>query len=644
MLPESDRFLEKMGDYERKGDLPALIEDASNAVAEARRTGGDPDRLPSTLVAYARLLAACGQMDAAQQYAQEVLHLSPLSIYAINACITLGACAGQEGSLDQAAGYIHKAMDLSRKLNYRQGQSDAMQALASRVLLPRGQFSLALSMFEEARELKEEENSKEWYTTFVCALIYQITGDRIRCRQALDELMNGMQPGTRPAAAYYLVWARLAMDEEELERAKEYLYIGYRIANSLNTPNLNLWYRLDYSRYYRECNEAATALSWAEDALQIAVMFKAPYFIGQALMECAQSKWQLKDFAGAEQDLEKAIATLTPLPAAYDIARARFLKALWFQQTDKPEAPDAWVEAVETITRGNYSFIFEKEQETAFPLVASYMRSRNAAIRHTTETLLQHLAKVPPPPLRVVTLGQFAVWKGRRRIPDQAWNRRKGGELFRYLLLLPNRAAGREVIIEALWPDHNSDSPADLLHQATSALRHALEPDLPDKFPSRYLRVEGEWVSLILPPGSQVDFVQFENAVPAAIQTKNTERLQEAVSMYYGDLFPSDRYADWSADRRQYLAELYQRGLLALAGAYLEQEQYYNVINCCRQVLKMDSWNEDAVLLSMQAYTGLRNIPQAIHIYQQLEETLKTELLLAPRSDLQALASSLRKR
>ncbi len=114
--------------------------------------------------------------------------------------------------------------------------------------------------------------------------------------------------------------------------------------------------------------------------------------------------------------------------------------------------------------------------------------------------------------------------------------------------------------------------------------------------------------------------------------------------MYPGELFPADRYADWSEEKRQSLAELRQRGLLALAKAYLDQNQYFNAINCCRQVLIADNWNEDAVLLAMQAYTGLQDVPQALQMYRDLERILKKELGILPRSDLRTLAETLRKR
>ncbi len=642
MLPKPESWQDTTEENEQKGDIQQRLHSARTAVEQARAL--DSSRLAQALTTYAHLLIQTGQYAQGHSCALEALQLDSLSQTAIEALITLGICAAHTDCVDEAAAYLYQAADLSRKLDYPLRLADSLQYLVSLVLFNRGQFSLGLRMLEEASSLHETVGSPYWGPIFLRALIFQTQGDRVSCRRELDNLVSLMEPGTRVASAYYLVWARLALDEEKLGQAREYLNLGLRIANSLYGPNMNLLFRLEYSRYYRLQNEPAVAASWAEEALGMARQLHLTYYEGLAMLERAQAYDQSENLTQSQTDLEDAVQIFERLGAAYNLAFARFLKALLYQKTSHHEAEQAWLEAVRAMTQGEYAFILEKEQQSAFPLMASYLRSRNPQMRTVTEALIQHLAKVPPPLLRVATLGQFAVWKGRQRLPDSAWNRRKAGELFRYLLLQPSRAAGREMIIEALWPDHNSGNPSDLLHQATSALRHALEADLPDKFPSRYLKVEGEWISLLLPPGSVVDFEQFENLLPTALQSKNADRLQEGLSLYYGELFPSDRYDDWSADRRQFLTELYQRGLLALAQVYLEQEQFFQVINCCRQVTKLDVWNEDAVLLSMQAYAGLRDIPHAMQVYLELEKTLKNDLNLAPRLDLQELVAVYQKR
>jgi DNA-binding SARP family transcriptional activator len=61
--------------------------------------------------------------------------------------------------------------------------------------------------------------------------------------------------------------------------------------------------------------------------------------------------------------------------------------------------------------------------------------------------------------------------------------------------LQPDKSASRDVITDALWPDLDPEVAADTLYQATSTLRRIFEPDLPDKFPSGYLVIEGERIT-----------------------------------------------------------------------------------------------------------------------------------------------------
>jgi DNA-binding SARP family transcriptional activator len=642
MLPDSKQDFEKSDNGDQKGDIQTLLANALEAVEQARTY--NPVRLPQVLSTYVRLLTRDRQCDLALRYAQEILDLDPQSASAVEATVTMGICSAHANQWDTAEQYFQKAADLSRQISYLMGIARAYQYLTNLILLPRGQFHLALTLIEESGQLSEEQGNRYWNEPILRGFIYQSVGDRRHCRQILDELVLHVEPGTRLAGAYYWLWARLALDEDELEQAKEYLRLGLRVVNRVGAIDQRLWIHLEHSRYHRLKGEAPVARTWAEDALNLARRYNSQYFCGLAYIERAQANWDTAEPASAIADLDSAASMLEPLRAAYDLSRLYFLRALWYKQQNDPCAEEAWMKAVQQIIHNGYAHILEKEQDQAFPLIAAHARSKNPEVRQATETLMRYLANVLPLPLRITTLGQFAVWKGKRRLPDQGWNRRKAGELFRFLLLQPNRAAGREVIIESLWPDNDSGSPADLLNQATSTLRHVLEPDLPDKFPSRYLKVEGEHISLQFPTGSSVDFEHFERVLPLAMQTRNAERLQEALNLYSGELFPSDRYADWSAEKRRALTELRQRGLLALAKTYLDQGQFFNAITNIRSILHIDAWNEDAVLIGMQAYIGLQDVPHALQLFIDLERVLHNDLDIEPRLDLRNLAKSLRQR
>src|SRR5581483_4298463 len=57
------------------------------------------------------------------------------------------------------------------------------------------------------------------------------------------------------------------------------------------------------------------------------------------------------------------------------------------------------------------------------------------------------------PPLRVRTLGGFAVWRGDDMLPEHVWAQPKVVALFTLLLSSPGQRLHREQVAEALWPD-----------------------------------------------------------------------------------------------------------------------------------------------------------------------------------------------
>jgi DNA-binding SARP family transcriptional activator len=176
-----------------------------------------------------------------------------------------------------------------------------------------------------------------------------------------------------------------------------------------------------------------------------------------------------------------------------------------------------------------------------------------------------------------------------------------------------------------------------------------LEPDLPVKFPSRYLTFEGQQIELRLPPGSRVDFEEFERslrevatAAPGRpIPEADRQAVIDALALYRDDLFPEDRYAAWAAAPRERLAELRQRGQLALAASWLAAGDAHGTLAACRAVLVDDAWNEEAVLLGMRACLALNDRPAAMRLYRELEAALRLELGLSPRPDVRALAETL---
>lgn len=387
----------------------------------------------------------------------------------------------------------------SQKNRDQEAEILSLQNLALGVYLPRGWFHRALTMIDQANHLARLDGNTLWTSALLKASIAYFTGDRQQSRASLDELLTLVKPGTRIAGVYYYLWAGVAVDEEEFEKADEYLRLALRIANQTGAIDLSIVVRLEYSRLLRARGQSTAARQWAEDALRYAVEFGQIRYQGMALLHASRASWDLKDFPQAFTDLETAREKFITARDEYHQAYTALLKAAWNEGKPGTDDPQSWLVAARAILQGGYTFLMERERAIAFPLISNHLRANDNEARNMAETLLELLATIPSQRLTVFGLGQFTVLQGRTRIPDQAWVRRRAGELFRFLLLQPNYSAGREEIIDALWPDSPPSAAADLFHQATSALRRVLEPDLPDKFPSRYLVVEGERVFLKLP-------------------------------------------------------------------------------------------------------------------------------------------------
>ena len=149
-------------------------------------------------------------------------------------------------------------------------------------------------------------------------------------------------------------------------------------------------------------------------------------------------------------------------------------------------------------------------------------------VAKTSAALFDRLTRIPPAPLQVKTFGQFSLQVGANQISKESLRQRRAGELLALLLSSPGFTLSAEQVIEAMCPEKEPGAAVDFYHHAISALRRLLEPDLPDRrFPCRYLEVSEERVTLIVPPGSTIDFLEFE-------QLHSEQRLGESHQPYTG--------------------------------------------------------------------------------------------------------------
>jgi len=622
--------------YEPSDAVAARLQEAENLVAAARQ-GGEPAALAEALIALARLRYRLGQYRVAQALADEALAVSAEGSPArADAWQVLANCAADIESFAQAEAYYRLAADLARETGHHRARVAALHGLAAGVYVLRGRFDLALAADAEARRIAAEQGRLDWlvYPLITIALVHRLVGQRDQAQAALAEVAPLAPTGSVIQGYHLCLSGELALDDGQLEAGRAFFVQARPIAEASGEPWLNGAVRLGMSRYHRLLGDGPNARAWADDALAFARRLGCRYDQGRALIERGRGAWLCGDLAGAEADLRAANDILAALDAAFELVRGRFLLAALLHEQGRAEASGAWLAAARAIGEGGYAFLLEQERSLAFPLLAAYQAGPDPDLARVSALLLERLRRVPPPPLHIITLGRFEVRQGRWRIERRALHTRRAGELLALLLLAPGRSLAFDQVAEALWPDKTPDAALTAFHHATSALRHALEPDLPEKFPSRYLAVEEGQIALALPPGSWLDIEAFE------AHCRRGE-WEEALALYGGDLLPDYRYADWSLIPRERLTLLYQQALLAAARARLAAGRFAEALDACRRLLVLEPWQEQAVLVGMRACVALNDLAGARRLYLKLEETLRDDLDTTPQPELQALYRSL---
>ncbi len=240
------------------------------------------------------------------------------------------------------------------------------------------------------------------------------------------------------------------------------------------------------------------------------------------------------------------------------------------------------------------------------------------------------------PPLRLSLLGGFRVEPVGVAHPGYYWQRRTAKTLIKLLATCPGHALHREQVVEALWPGADLDSALNSLGKALHAARRGLEPELLPRQRSAYLLLSDSMLALDSERVA-VDADHFENLAEEALRRGEIEAYEGALAAYGGELLPEDRYADWCAERRGFLAELRVRLLLGLAAAFEAQGAHNESADRLRAVLQQDPTREEVHRRLMRLYADMGTPDQAVRQFHACEDVLRRELDLAPQGETVSL-------
>jgi DNA-binding SARP family transcriptional activator len=239
--------------------------------------------------------------------------------------------------------------------------------------------------------------------------------------------------------------------------------------------------------------------------------------------------------------------------------------------------------------------------------------------------------------MSIRVLGAFQVSVANRVVEPNVWRLRKATHLVKILALTPGHRLHRDQLIDALWPEVDADSALTSFHQALHAARRALEPDRSARAPGSLLRLHQQVLSIEPADAVWVDAEAFQTAASNARATRDLGVHLTAQALYAGELLPEDLYESWTQRARDSLREMYLVLLLNTARLQAESGAPADAVETLRRLIDIDPLNEaaHAELMKLYATSGRRD--QALRLYKQLSETLRTELDAEPSSEVSRL-------
>ena len=237
---------------------------------------------------------------------------------------------------------------------------------------------------------------------------------------------------------------------------------------------------------------------------------------------------------------------------------------------------------------------------------------------------------------RIFVLGAFRVQVSGKEVPDTAWGRPAARRLLKLLAVHPGHRLHRERVHDELWPELGPDTVDASFRRALHLARHALEPDLPSRHPSRFIALRDDllWLN---DSTVWIDADGFETDLRNGMERDDASALAGGLARYVGDLLPEDQYEEWTQLRREQLANLRLTGELRIASLLIEAGQGEQARRHLEAAIEVDPASEQAYRLLMATLSLGGEQRQALRAYERCRAALEEELGIEPDAETEDL-------
>lgn len=241
-----------------------------------------------------------------------------------------------------------------------------------------------------------------------------------------------------------------------------------------------------------------------------------------------------------------------------------------------------------------------------------------------------------PWPIKVFTLGRFAILIEDRPIQSSGKSQKKPLELLK-ALAASGGSVSEEFLAEALWPHTEADAALVSLKTTLHRLRRLLGRDDAVLHQEGALRLNSKlcWVDLweFKDLVKSANFILKQPAKNGKREGSNPSFIKihdRILSLYQGHFLDWETKTTWTVSPREQLKEIFLAHLTQIGRCWEEAHRWEEAIHCYSHGLEIDSLAEPLYQHLMNCYLQLNRRAEALAIYQRCSNLLSAVLGISP--------------
>ncbi len=251
------------------------------------------------------------------------------------------------------------------------------------------------------------------------------------------------------------------------------------------------------------------------------------------------------------------------------------------------------------------------------------------------------------PPLRIHTLGRFAVQAHQHPVALTRQRRHKPFELLQALIALGGRDVHSETLAAALWPDADGDQAQNNFDVTLHRLRRVFEMKELFLLHDRRLTLNSQlvWVDVwaferTINHGDRL-LARSDDALVLRQMSRYSERL---LNLYQGAFLEREAVRPWMLSLRERLRSKLLRYIISAGQVWENRREWHLAVRLYQKGLEIEPLGEALYQRLIICYRDTGKLSEALNVFHQCRKQLAEQLQIQPAPRTFELYQSLRAR